>query len=78
MNIIHTSGSKYLLAKISSTVSGVHERYNKYAYRIPSTAYGTLLCIDFLVCIFAFKENELGNIESQISKASAWFEKEQH
>lgn len=50
MSTLHTSGSKYLLAKISSTVSGVQERYNRYAYRMPSTTYGTPLTIDFLVC----------------------------
>lgn len=48
---IHTSGNKYLLAKINCTVSGVQERYNRYAYRSPSTTYGMLLSIDFFVCI---------------------------
>jgi len=45
-----------LLAKISPTVSEVQERCNKYAYRTPSPIYGTLLSIDFLVCIFGFQE----------------------
>jgi len=67
---IHTSGSKYLLAKINRTVSGVQERYNKYAYRMLSTTYGILLSIDFLVCIFAFKENESGK-QTLIAKSKS-------
>lgn len=48
---VHTSGNQYLVANIRRSVSGVQERYRRYAYRSPSTTYGMLLSIDFLVCI---------------------------
>lgn len=54
----HTSGNKYLLAKISRSVSGVHERYSKYAYRSPSATYGIILSIDFFVCNSHGKEQQ--------------------